>query len=512
MHFQLIIKNKPIDLGELWLGIISDGAVTIFGDPIPYKNPSLMDHGGIIEQVTDPISVPLENSLLVIIKEISNNSSGSDIYPISKALSLKQENLRGQLVMKELECIPKTSAPTCQCLQTLTGNLSTDVWPSLSHFDAPRCKLPDIPYHIDPEEHDPYFKSIKEFRFNEENTPRPLFGYGNNIFKGPPPKCSAKSLKKQLQLAVQIEFATIPLYLTALYSIINGTNVEASELIKNIVIQEMLHFSQAANILIAIGGDVVIDDAKAVPKYPLKKLPGGVLPKLQLHLKKFTLEHVYRNFMAVESPMLSCTFFPEIERHTNTIAEFYMEIKSCLYTLRDTIFVSGSEKRQVKWTWGVNDGTLYTVTDWKSADKAINEIIEQGEGARFGPLDPSTDQYAHFFRFEEIVCQHELEKLPTGYAYKGDPIPYDAAGVWPMRDNPSKDNTKPGSPCYTVNRAFHSVYRHLLRILQKAFNGQPKQIEKSVELMHTLATEAMKTMMTPLNSHSYCGPVWDYEF
>lgn len=783
--FPVDSHNNPINLGELWFGVMNDKAVTIFGDPIPYKQFGLMDHGGIIEQVTNTISVPLEKSLLVIIKEVVSELSGSDIFPINEAFpSLKQKNPRGQLLMKELEyfirpveyymdkleysnlngspkalsevtlhvssfgqdvegavvnietlssvipeggvipvvnshvtnnsglvtftfkaereipftrlyenypcqnnclnesnvraqikvnddsssiagyqlpidgqvyhfcyyvandskqaggckntsellsflsfstmnytrpytwidhvspiflqyhhlcnnirtvidlsnytevilphnikflhmsftqdindanympvtrdlsptkrdmilewlknpCFDSTncdsgiqnqtknvvlSSPVCQPLLSTSTDTGIFAWLSgfifslisyitslFSHFDPPRCKHPDIPYNTGPELHEPYFKSIKDFEYHADNPPRPLFGYGSNdkIFKGPPPICSVKGLKDQLQLAVQLEFATIPLYLTSLYSIVEGCNVEAYQLMRNIAIQEMLHFQQAANILIAIGGDVLIDDAKAVPKYPVYKLPGGVLPHLKLYLKKFTLEHVYHNFMAIETPMLTFTFLPEVDWHLNTIAQFYIEIEHCLYLLRDTIFVSGSEKKQVEWSWSKQVGTLYKVTDWDSAHKGINEIIEQGEGTLFGPRDPSTDQYAHFYRFEEIVCQHKLKRSPTGYAFNGEPIPYNPEGVWPMRDNPSKHNIKPGSECDIEARAFHSVYRKLLRVLQEAFNGHPNKIMLAVKLMDSLEVHANKTMCTPFNSESTCGPVWDYDW
>ena len=62
--------------------------------------------------------------------------------------------------------------------------------------------------------------------------------------------------------------------------------------------QEMLHFTQAANMLIGIGGTVKIDDPEFVPSYPATGLPGGVLPNLTVSLKKFDLLHVYNRPVA----------------------------------------------------------------------------------------------------------------------------------------------------------------------------------------------------------------------
>ena len=52
--------------------------------------------------------------------------------------------------------------------------------------------------------------------------------------------CTLDSLKLQLQQAVELEFATIPLYMTTLYSIAPGCNTEAYGLIRSVLIQEML--------------------------------------------------------------------------------------------------------------------------------------------------------------------------------------------------------------------------------------------------------------------------------
>ena len=61
-----------------------------------------------------------------------------------------------------------------------------------------------------------------------------------------------------LQQAVMVEHSTIPLYLTALFSIANGSEVAAAT-IHSVVIEEMLHMTIAANTLNAVGGAPMID-------------------------------------------------------------------------------------------------------------------------------------------------------------------------------------------------------------------------------------------------------------
>jgi rubrerythrin len=71
-----------------------------------------------------------------------------------------------------------------------------------------------------------------------------------------------------LQNAIELEHSTIPPYLTALFSLMPGTNAEIARLIHSIVIEEMLHMTIASNILIAIKGHPSINGADFIPKYP----------------------------------------------------------------------------------------------------------------------------------------------------------------------------------------------------------------------------------------------------
>ena len=56
------------------------------------------------------------------------------------------------------------------------------------------------------------------------------------------------SMQEHLQWAIQLEHATIPPYLCALYSIKEGHNPEATEILRSIFMEEMLHMTLAANI------------------------------------------------------------------------------------------------------------------------------------------------------------------------------------------------------------------------------------------------------------------------
>ena len=86
---------------------------------------------------------------------------------------------------------------------------------------------------------------------------------------------SLADLKDALQIAMQLEFSTIPPYLCAQWSI-DGDPGGVGDMIEGIVVQEMFHFALAGNMLTAIGGMPDIANASFIPTYPTNVLPGGI--------------------------------------------------------------------------------------------------------------------------------------------------------------------------------------------------------------------------------------------
>ena len=412
---------------------------------------------------------------------------------------------------------PEIISPQCVIPKTLAAIADHEQF-----FVPTSCKegfsFGNAPYEIND-----YFKNIFQEHLSDlsedDPLPRPLWRFN---LKHEKDKCSHEKLKHQLQLAVELEFATLPVYLTSLYSIADGCNKEVYKLIRSIIMEEMLHLTQAANILIAIGGHPQIDSEKAIPTFPTTGLPGHVVPHLHITLQKASRIHIHKVFMGIEVPHNTTVDQPHPEIFNNTIGQFYKEIEACINELsrsNNKIFDESKVKEQVDWPWDAPTvGKVYKIKDATSAVDAINEIIIQGEGA--GPPDPTvgkSDELAHFYRFEEIVCRRHLVKDMDAekYTFTGAPIPFKPAGVWPMRDNPSKDNIHPGHNCYTEAKAFHHTFRALLRSLQEVFNGKPNLIKHAITIMESLAVHARKLMWTkmpPPNGDYTCGPVWDYHW
>ena len=329
-------------------------------------------------------------------------------------------------------------------------------------------------------------------------------------------RCTLGDLQECLQDAIQLEFATIPLYLTALYSIKDGYNQRIYSLIRSVVMQEMLHMVQAANLLIAVGGRPRIYGAKTAPRFPTTGLPGGTLPQLEISLKRASLEHIHDIFMAIEYPH---EVINKGYSHYNvyTIGNLYSEVKQCLKSLGDSLFYTNRTALQIRWPWRTNNyGRVFVVRDLASALEAIEEIVEQGEGALPGdPHSYMTSNLAHYFRFQEIVCQRELVfHGVSNYSFTGQPILFDPAGVWPMRDNPNSRDLIPGTKAYYTTKVFHSTYHTLLCKLEEVLGGNPDGMAEAMTIMESLEVQAKRLMKLPLHKNSpyTCGPVFDFEW
>ena len=384
-----------------------------------------------------------------------------------------------------------------------------------SYSLSQRCRASALPFQDHPHMHDIFFEDVLHFSPHYEAGETKMQPQVRPLSDNK--MCTLEEIKKQLQVAIQIEWATVPLYLTTLYSIVEGYNTEIRDLISSVVREEMFHMVQVANILIALNGSPLIDDASVAPSYPVTGLPGGVLPNLTISLERLSLEYVFKVFMAIEIPQRSLVASPAIRNKETTIGAFYGDLKDCIDQFGENIFNVSTADQQVKWPWDAREdvGDVITVTDKASALKAIDIIVSQGEGS--GLLDPTeigSEKLAHFYKFEEIVCRKHLVKVSDfHYAYSGAPIQFDPNGVWPMRSNPNTTNISPN--CVVEYRAFHGIYRKILHRLQELLNGHPEDIFVVLKLMESLKIHAKKLTLTRQYRHDHhdnttCGPVWDY--
>lgn len=76
------------------------------------------------------------------------------------------------------------------------------------------------------------------------------------------------SLREHLQWAIELEHATLPPYLCALYSLDPQRNPDAAQAVSGVFVEEMIHLALAANLLNAVGGQPRLDPSTMLPGHP----------------------------------------------------------------------------------------------------------------------------------------------------------------------------------------------------------------------------------------------------
>jgi hypothetical protein len=336
---------------------------------------------------------------------------------------------------------------------------------------------------------------------------------------------TVEQLRYYLGEALKIEHATIPPYLTALYSLKPGTNLEAFHIIRAVAVEEMLHLTLVANVLNAIGGSIksTLTAPDFIPHYPTH-LPTGATD-FKVDLKKFSPETV-ETFLNIErakdvpddQPLVVSRPLQEILLRVHgydptytfySIGLFYAEIIRGLNALHremgDDLF-SGDRQRQITPAYYYNGGSdIIEVTDLRSAIRALKVIQEQGEGSRVGAVYDAEREVGHYFRFEQLILEkyyvvnkEEPEKSdqphhPTGGSFKVD---WDA--VYPLKTNARLKDYPEGSEVYVVAKKFQISYSKFLAELEHAFDGHPETLIPAVGGMFRLKEQATSLIRNPI--------------
>lgn len=310
-------------------------------------------------------------------------------------------------------------------------------------------------------------------------------------------------LRTRLQQAVELEHATVPAYLYALYSLKPGMNQEIAGLIRSVVMEEMLHMALACNVLNAVGGAPSINHKGFVPDYP-SKLPHHIHPTLVVPLAPFSKDLVKNVFMVIEEPDLTDGPGEDPEHYRHTIGDFYRRIEHLIAKVGPGAFTGDPARQVTEWR---GKGRLIAVTDPASAKRALHEIVEQGEGAT--PLDPedADRELAHYYKFDEIYQGRRLVfQPPAGWQYLGPPVPFDPAGVWPMIENPKVETLPADSQVRVRAATFNQTYRALLNALHESFNGAPGKIDTAIGVMYSLQVQAKYLVQMPADPTQPTGP------
>jgi hypothetical protein len=320
-----------------------------------------------------------------------------------------------------------------------------------------------------------------------------------------------------LQSAIELEHSTIPPYLYALYSLTPGANKAVAEIIKSVVIEEMLHISLASNVLNALGGSPVLDRPDVIPRYP-GPLPGSVESGLVVGLAPCSIDLVGDVFMKIEEPEDTLRFSLKLAQAEEpiTIGQFYEGIKESIVALGDGAFVSGPHN-QIGPDRMANS---VVVTDVESASRAIDTIVEQGEGTRTNPLEVVGTDYAHYYRFGEVFHGRLLIPNPDAcpdtppdqrFIYGGEPVAFDPDGVLAVPTNPTLAGYSAGSLAFLTCRTFNYTYTNLLKVLHVVHNGALDRFEDAIGLMMSLEQQAKDMATGTLTGGVSVGPSFEYQ-
>lgn len=339
----------------------------------------------------------------------------------------------------------------------------------------------------------------------------------------PATRMTTARLRELLEAAVQLELATIPPYLCALYSIHPGTNTEASLVLRSVVVEEMLHMVLSANVLNAIGGRPQVSGADHAPHYP-HELPDGVVVDL-LPFSAAAIEE----FLTVENPEYTAAPTvvaaqrPDVHRSAavltatgpTTIGAFYDEIiaglKEVAADIGEESLFCGDPARQVSPAYYyAGGGGAITVTDLASACAALAEVIEQGEGEMTSPYDGDGD-LAHYYRFEQVKYNRSYRPEDSIGLPTGPEVGVDYTAAYPMLPNPRlTDFTDPElrSAGETANR----MWSRLLRQIDEAFDGRPALLLPAVHTMFKLRDAMLVLLANPLPGHEgyHAGPTFEW--
>jgi len=274
---------------------------------------------------------------------------------------------------------------------------------------------------------------------------------------------TVEDLRGHVALATRVELSTIPPYLFAMYSI-KDQECDAARLIASVVVEEMLHVSLTTNLLLAIGGEPDFGP-DVIPRYPAVMLHHT--PGLVLKFERCSEKLIRDVFMVIESPRAPKAP-PEGDVY-ETLGQFYAALEEAVDRLDDegNLFADCQAERQlsdpsyyapVKFDVE-GSGGLILVNDGTSADRALEIIIDQGEGLSDRKwADPGHQELTHFYKFEQIADGTS----PIG-------------PVWPVRTNPKTADFP--DPVATLSDFFNALYGLMFVTMGDLFSAEHDQGE-----------------------------------
>lgn len=322
-------------------------------------------------------------------------------------------------------------------------------------------------------------------------------------------------LRKHLQVALEIEHATIPPYLVAMYSIKPGTNQEVCELLRTIVTEEMLHMILVANVLNAIGGKPELDNMRFIPNYPVELPINNGGESLILELRKFSPEAL-DVFLAIERTPDNVEIRNQVPRNDNynSLAEFYHTIKLALiyfantYPYSESLFNGKGNYQILPDDYYNAGGEVIKVYDLETALQALDLVIEQSHND-LGKSSSLEEDLSHYHRFYKI--RNECYYLDKGFESQNT-FKVDWNTVYNMIPNPKMLDYASNDAVSTKSYEFNKTYTQLIKLLHRSFNGERHLLKFAVNKMFLIKEQAIELLKNPISNNSCynAGPTFEY--
>ena len=317
-------------------------------------------------------------------------------------------------------------------------------------------------------------------------------------------------LVSMLKCAIKLEHATIPPYLSAMWSI-QDQNHDAYDILNSIVLEEMGHMGTACNLLTTIGEKPEMTAKDFVPQYP-SPLPCDIVPRVvppnlkewKVGLSRLTPAVVSDIFMIIEYPESGPIALDTWQiRKFYTIGEFYDSVAKTLEYLvtQKVVKITGDRQITDKKVGVTPIDTLKKVLD------DIKLIKEQGEGTPQGPGAPvSGNELAHYYKFKQIQVgrMYKYDKATKTWSLSGKF--FDFPAVIPMADIPPGGYSGRVVPqkvldlLFKFNQAYGSILKGLQSAWEKGDAGGGKaDLKKAKTTMGHLGQTAIELMKIHLD-------------
>jgi rubrerythrin len=339
------------------------------------------------------------------------------------------------------------------------------------------------------------------------------------------------AIGRMLQAALALEFAAIPVYLSAAFS--HGRhNREISQLILRAAIEEMLHFTIVANTMNAIG--VAPDVAAAIPQFPCAI--AVVEPPLHLELRPFSFDLVRDVFLRIETPEEPIAF--GVEADAATVGQFYVAIIAIIEndtipglfepssrfapvcpeppSFREVAYRNDTDRED----FPLPEDIDFRIVDAASASKHLRWLVDQGEGTTKSDRNPidASGLPAHYYRFVSMLKGKYLiadVAAPNGFSYSGGSLPFDASKVHDSDPNPkavdfaAHDRVKEKMDQFNAN--YSEMVNHLIASFRCTTEAEAlAAYELSLSNMRRMPGQAGAIQREAVAAAVKAGPSFEY--